>query len=171
MDQRDRKDTNAERTYTCARMDFFWIHKKVHWGDTDAAGIVWFPNFFGWFEDAEEEMYAALGTPRQQFLDRYKLGMPRVEAQSRFASPLRAGDTIRIGIMSRVENPRRIRHEFQIREDATSRLVATGVVRVASIELGSFKPCDLPQELTDLLAHLPHLIARQSSGEVSIPWT
>ena len=34
---------------------FFQIRKKVHWSDTDAAGVVWFPNFLGWFEDAEEE--------------------------------------------------------------------------------------------------------------------
>ena len=40
-------------------MPHFWVHKKIHWSDTDAAGIAWFPNYFGWFEDAEEELYAA----------------------------------------------------------------------------------------------------------------
>jgi acyl-CoA thioesterase FadM len=42
-------------------MPFFQIRKKVHWSDTDAAGVAWFPNFLGWFEDAEEEMFASLG--------------------------------------------------------------------------------------------------------------
>src|SRR5687767_999127 len=124
---------------------FFWIHKKVHWSDTDAAGIVWFPNFLGWFEDAEEELFAALGRPRQLLLDEMQFGMPRVEVQTKFHSPVRAGDLVRVGIMSRVENPRRIRHEFEMRRDDSQQLVASGLVRVASIELATFAPRDLPE--------------------------
>jgi acyl-CoA thioesterase FadM len=37
-------------------MAFFVVLKKVHWSDCDAAGIAWFPNYLGWFEDAEEEL-------------------------------------------------------------------------------------------------------------------
>ena len=47
-------------------MSFIWLHKKVHWSDTDAAGIVWFPNYFGWFEDAEEELYAIVAPPMRR---------------------------------------------------------------------------------------------------------
>ena len=45
-------------------MAFFVVRKKVHWSDGDAAGIAWFPNYLGWFEDAEEELFAALGPAR-----------------------------------------------------------------------------------------------------------
>ena len=44
-------------------MSFIWLRKKVHWSDTDAAGIVWFPNYFGWFEDAEEELLRRRARP------------------------------------------------------------------------------------------------------------
>jgi len=50
-------------------MSYFQIRKKVHWSDTDAAGVAWFPNFLGWFEDAEEEMFASLGQARQALMD------------------------------------------------------------------------------------------------------
>ena len=68
-------------------MAVFQILKKVHWSDTDAAGIAWFPNFLGWFEDAEEEMFASLGQARQALLDRHRFGMPRVEVSARFRAP------------------------------------------------------------------------------------
>jgi YbgC/YbaW family acyl-CoA thioester hydrolase len=152
-------------------VDFFQIRKKVHWSDTDAAGIVWFPNFLGWFEDAEEELYASLGTSRQIFLDRHKLGMPRVEVQIRFRSPARAGDTVRIGLNTVVENPRRLRHLFEIRNDASDQLLAEGFVRVGSIDLASFAPRDLPDDVLRLLSGLPDLIERQARGAVEIPWT
>lgn len=158
---------------------FFWIRKKVHWSDTDAAGIVWFPRFLGWFEDAEEELYAALGRPRQALLEELGFGMPRIELHTKFHSPARAGQLVRVGLSSRVENPRRIRHEFEIREDAagpstplgTGRLMAAGFVRVGCVEWSTFAPRDLPQEVIRLFDVLPSLIDRQSRGEVEMPWT
>jgi 4-hydroxybenzoyl-CoA thioesterase len=150
---------------------FFWIRKKVHWGDTDSAGVVWFPRFLGWFEEAEEELYAALGRPRQSLLDELKFGMPRIEVQTKFHAPARAGDLVRIGLESRVENPRRIRHAFEIRLDQTDRLLAIGTVRVACVELSTFAPRDLPEDVIQLLGLLPALAKRQAAGEVDIPWT
>jgi acyl-CoA thioester hydrolase len=150
---------------------FFWIRKKVHWGDTDAAGIVWFPRFLGWFEDAEEELYAALGRPRQALLEELRFGMPRVELQTKFHAPARAGEIVRIGLASRVENPRRIRHAFEIRRDDTQQLVASGAVRVGCIERRTFTPRDLPDEVIHLFDNLPALAERQSRGEIDMPWT
>ena len=96
-------------------MSFVWFLKKVHWSDTDAAGIAWFPNFLGWFEDAEEELYVAvLGRTRQSLLDELAYAMPRVEASVKYRAPVRAGQVIRIGVRSVIENPRRLRHEFEI---------------------------------------------------------
>ncbi|HYU80262.1 MAG TPA: thioesterase family protein [Vicinamibacterales bacterium] len=150
---------------------FFWIRKKVHWSDCDAAGVVWFPRFFGWFEDAEEELYAALGRPRHALLTEIGFGMPRVQLETKFHSPTRAGQLVRIGLASSVENARRIRHRFEIRDDSSDTLIASGSVRVACIESGSFKPRDLPEEVVRLFDRLPPLIERQARGEVDLPWT
>ena len=147
---------------------FFWVQKKVHWSDTDAAGIVWFPNFFGWFEDAEEELYfATLGRTRQSLLDSVRFGMPRVEATAKYKSPVRPGETIRIGIRSTLENPRRLRHDFEMRR-ADGTLIAEGFVRVASVDLASFEPRDLPVEVKEMVDSLPIVAAMQNVDE--LPW-
>ena len=128
-------------------MGYFWVEKKVHWSDCDAAGIAWFANYFRWFEDAEEELYAAvLGRTRQSLLDELRFGMPRVEVSAKYSAPVKAGQTIRIGIMSTLENPRRLRHQFEMR-DERGRLIASGAVRVACVDLDSFTPRDLPDEI------------------------
>lgn len=148
---------------------FFWVQKKVHWSDCDAAGIAWFPNYFGWFEDAEEELYpATLGRSRQSILEALDFGMPRVEASARYKSPVRAGQTIRIGIRSTLENPRRLRHEFEMRHES-GELIAEGFVRVASIDLGTFAPRDLPPEVLQMIAALPEIAGRQEDGQ-ALPW-
>jgi acyl-CoA thioester hydrolase len=147
---------------------FFQVQKKVHWSDTDAAGIVWFPNFFGWFEDAEEELYTAtLGRTRQSLLDDLGFGMPRVEAAAKYKSPVRPGETIRIGIRSTLENPRRLRHDFEMRR-ADGQLIAEGFVRVASVDLATFTPRDLPDEVTRMVERLPGVAAAQDGS--TLPW-
>lgn len=134
---------------------FLWITKKVRWGDCDAAQVVWFPHFVEWFEEAEEELYTALGRPRRQLLEQFKFGMPRVELHTRFLAPARVGEVLRIGIASRVENPRRIRHEFEVRHDESNQLAATGLLRVGCVDWTTFAPRDLPMEVIDLIRNSP----------------
>jgi acyl-CoA thioester hydrolase len=152
-------------------MSYFQIRKKVHWSDTDAAGVTWFPNFLGWFEDAEEELFASLGQARQLLLDRHQFSMPRVEVQARFKAPARAGQLVRVGIATTVENPRRLKHQFEIRDDNSSQLLAEGYVRVGSVDAATFAPRDLPHEVIQTLSGLPDLAERQARGEVEMPWT
>jgi YbgC/YbaW family acyl-CoA thioester hydrolase len=144
---------------------FFWVQKKVHWSDTDAAGIAWFANYFRWFEDAEEELFAAaLGRSRQSLLDELRFGMPRVDATAKYRAPVKAGQTIRIGIASTLENARRLRHDFQMRhEDDT--LVAEGFVRVACVDVATFTPRDLPAEVVQMVTALADL-----APGTALPW-
>jgi YbgC/YbaW family acyl-CoA thioester hydrolase len=131
------------------------MRRKVHWGDCDAARVVWFPRFLEWFEEAEENLFEALGQPRQQLIERLHFGMPRVELHTDFHSPARIGDTLRVGIAARVENARRIRHDFEIRTDESDRLVATGFIRVACVDWSTFAPRDLPAEVVELIRNSP----------------
>jgi acyl-CoA thioester hydrolase len=151
--------------------DFFQIRKKVHWSDTDAAGVVWFPNFLRWFEDAEEEMFASLGRSRQSLLDSHHFSMPRVEVQSKFRAPARAGQGVRVGIRTTVENPRRLHHDFEIRDDDSNALLAEGHVRVGCVDSATWAPRDLPDDVLRLVSGLPDLAARQARGAVEMPWT
>ena len=151
-------------------MPHFWVHKKIHWSDTDAAGIAWFPNYFGWFEDAEEELFAAaLRRTRQSLLDEIGFGLPRVEASAKYRAPIRAGQLIRVGIITRIENPRRLRYEFEMRDDASGTLLADGFVRVACVDLTTFAPRDFPNEVQQLVDALPRL-AEEQHRQGSIPW-
>jgi acyl-CoA thioester hydrolase len=150
---------------------FYWVLKKVHWSDTDAAGIVWFPNFFGWFEDAEEEIYvAATGHTRQWLLDQHAFAMPRVDASAKYRAPVRAGELIRVGIASTLENPRRLRHDFEMRREPDGVLLAEGLVRVACVDAATFKPQDFPAPVLELVKNLPAAAEEQRTGGGAMPW-
>ena len=65
-------------------------------------------------------MFVSLGRSRQSLLDSHRFSMPRVEVQSKFRAPARAGQIVRVGIRTTVENPRRLHHAFEIRDDESN---------------------------------------------------
>ena len=70
---------------------------EVQWGDCDPADIVYYPNYYRWFDNATHRMFDLAGfgltTVREQHL---ALGFPLVNAQAQFRSPAHAGDRLRI---------------------------------------------------------------------------
>ncbi len=73
------------------------IDIPVEWGDTDQAAIVFYPNYFRWFDIGTRHLLEAAGVPYGTLKEEFGLlGLPLVEASSRFLSPIRFGDTVRL---------------------------------------------------------------------------
>lgn len=69
----------------------------VRWSDVDAAGIVFYPRFFEWYDLGSESLFAALGLPWPETFPKYGIvGVPIVESGSRFLAPARYGDVLTI---------------------------------------------------------------------------
>jgi 4-hydroxybenzoyl-CoA thioesterase len=60
---------------------------KVHFGDTDAAGIVFYPNFYRWMDQASAHFFKTIGISLPQLI-KEKKGLPILEAKCKFKSPL-----------------------------------------------------------------------------------
>jgi acyl-CoA thioester hydrolase len=153
--------------------NYFRVNVRVHWADTDAAGIVWFGNFLRFFEEAEDEMFRALGRTRLELIRDFGILMPRWDASCRFRSPARAEEVLSIGIAVLELTERRIRYGFEARDRNTERLVCEGGYRVACVTAGSFTPCDFPAAMRTLLNRLSHIIADQNLPHRRTPlgWT
>jgi acyl-CoA thioester hydrolase len=142
---------------------FYRCLVRVHWADTDAAGVVWHGNFFRWFESAEEELYRALGRPRQALLEDLGIMMPRVDVRARFKSPARPDELLTIGVALTELSERRIQFAFDVREHGTDRYLAEGSYRLAVVDSRTFTPLPVPRVLTDLLRRVPEIAAAQTT--------
>lgn len=70
---------------------------QVRWSDVDAAGIVFYPRFFEWYDLGCESLFGSLGLPWPEAFPRYGIvGVPIVESGSRFTAPARYGDVLTI---------------------------------------------------------------------------
>lgn len=147
-------------------MKFYRSLVRVHWADTDPAGVVWHGNFFRWFESAEEELYRALGRPRHALLDELGIMMPRVDVHAQFKSPARPDELLAIGIALSELSERRITFAFDVREHGTDRFLAEGGYRLAVVETATFKGIPVPEPLAELLRRIPDVAMAQRDGEL-----
>jgi 4-hydroxybenzoyl-CoA thioesterase len=69
-------------------------HFQVRWGDTDAAGIVFYPNFYKWMDDATHAYLANIGYPSSQLFAEQQIGVPLLEANCIFKRPLLFEDKV-----------------------------------------------------------------------------
>ena len=71
---------------------------RVQFGDCDPAGIVFFPNFNRWMDEATLEFFMACGLPPWRVLARTRgiVGTPLLEIHTRFFKPATYGETIAV---------------------------------------------------------------------------
>ena len=69
----------------------------VEFGDTDPVAIVFYPNFFRWYDASAWHLFIKVGLTLDVIRDEFGLiGLPIVDAKSRFIRPARFGDTIEV---------------------------------------------------------------------------
>lgn len=71
---------------------------EIQFGDCDPAGIVYYPNYFRFFDNATAALLsAALGMNKRAWLAHYGIvGIPMVDTGARFIRPSRFGDMVEI---------------------------------------------------------------------------
>lgn len=131
---------------------------RVYWADCDPAGILYYGNFFRFFEFAEEELFSSLGYPRPEFMQENHMGFPRVETWARFRKPARQGDLIEVTGWIAERSEKSLLYRFEIRRDGDPELAAEGSYRVVSVSRPQFLPIPMPEKALELLRdYLPPL--------------
>lgn len=72
------------------------INLHVNWGDTDKAGIVYYPNFFKWFDIAGHSFFRSCGLPPLKLEEEEQIILPLLDAKCTFLHPLFYDDLITI---------------------------------------------------------------------------
>jgi 4-hydroxybenzoyl-CoA thioesterase len=94
------------------------VHRvDVHFGDCDPAGIVFFPNFSRWMDEASLAFFMACGVPpwRELAKTRGIVGTPLLEIHTRFYKPATYGETIEVHTSVDEWSVKTFRHRHQVR--------------------------------------------------------
>lgn len=127
-----------------------WTELDVKWGDTDAGGLIYFPRFFhyfvvglnAYFEPASEHLMESFRTNGYRF--------PAVDASASFESPVRAGDTVRVGAAVSKLGEASLTVEFAVERAGDGTDVADGMVTFVRVD-ENFEPAPLPEWVRDCI--------------------
>ncbi len=98
------------------------VHRvQVHFGDCDPAGIVFFPNYSRWMDEASLAFFMACGIPpwRELVKTRGIVGTPLLEIHTRFIKTATYGETIDIHTTVEHWAAKTFRHRHVVRRGDT----------------------------------------------------
>ena len=123
---------------------------KVKWGDTDAAGIVFYPNFYKWMDEATHELFSAIGEPTDQLFSEH-IALPLLETHCEFKRAVQFNMELKIDTKVELlkEKVFKLSHRFYLKDE----LVAEGYeVRAwASTINGVAKAVAIPEQVKNKL--------------------
>jgi acyl-CoA thioester hydrolase len=131
------------------------IEFQVEFGETDTAGIVFYPNYFRWFDRATHTWLNTIGLEHSELIEKYHYAQPVTECGCQFVRPLRYNDPVKIEtrLIELKESLFRIEHLVYSR----GQLVGSGYeVRVwittdVMDEQGRLKMVTIPAEMAEKL--------------------
>jgi 4-hydroxybenzoyl-CoA thioesterase len=75
----------------------FVCRQVVEWAHCDAAGIVFYPHFYVWFDQGTERLFGANGLSYAALRRDFGVaGMPLLETGARYENPCRLGDRLEL---------------------------------------------------------------------------
>ena len=70
---------------------------QISWGHCDPAKIVFYPNYFIWFDQSAHHLFDKAGANMGDLMDHYGVvGLPIVDAHAEFIYPSKYGDEIEV---------------------------------------------------------------------------
>ena len=123
---------------------------RVRYAETDRMGVVYYANYFVWFEVARTELLRSLGWTYREMEDSGVL-LPVIEAHCEYRRPARYDDEIEIRTEGRAPSPVRMQFDYEAVRQPDGEVVATGrTVHAAMSPDGRL--CRLPARIRTVMA-------------------
>lgn len=130
----------------------FRLPIRIYWEDTDAGGVVFYANYLRFFERARTEWLRAKGCSQER-LRLEGTGFVVTDTSVRYLLPARLDDLLRVSVETRRIGAASLALRQRAWRESGGRdeLLADGTIRVGCVDLGTFKPCRIPNEILDSL--------------------
>jgi YbgC/YbaW family acyl-CoA thioester hydrolase len=115
--------------------------RTVYFGDDDSSGLIYFPAYFQYMSEGDQELLAELGFPVHGQVAA-RVTVPVVHAECDCLAPARAGDLLaqQISLRLGARTSTLTEHEFRRGEV----LVARGRIVRAWVDLDRMRPVEVP---------------------------
>jgi acyl-CoA thioester hydrolase len=121
---------------------------RVRYAETDKMGVVYYANYFIWFEVGRTDLLRGSGwTYRDMEAD--GISLPVIEAECRYRQPARYDDELDIRTVGALASPVRIEFTYDVIRTSDGACLATGRTVHAGLDRDG-RPCRLPDRVRGL---------------------
>jgi acyl-CoA thioester hydrolase len=116
---------------------------RVRYAETDQMGIVYYANYFIWFEVGRTDLLRLEGWSYRGMEDA-GFSLPVIEAHCAFRESAKYDDDIEVQTRGTLLTPVRVRFDYQVVRTADTAILATGHTVHAALDRAG-RPCRLPE--------------------------
>ena len=125
------------------------IEIKVYYEDTDCGGVVYYANYFRYFERARTEYLEQRGVSLKGLMEE-GVCFVVVDASAHYRQSGRYGDILIVETEVTDRGPASIIFSHQVTREQTGELLVSGLVKIASVS-EQMKPIKLPESVLQVL--------------------
>jgi acyl-CoA thioester hydrolase len=123
---------------------------RVRYAETDKMGVVYYANYFVWFEVARADLLRSLGWSYRE-MEHAGVALPVIEAHCDYHRPARYDDEMEVRTKGRMLSPVRMEFTYEVVRQEDQMVAASGRTVHAALDLAG-KPCRLPDRIRQLFA-------------------
>ena len=121
---------------------------RVRYAETDRMGVVYYANYFVWFEVGRTDWLRQTGWTYRE-MERDGVSLPVIEAQCEYRQPARYDDEIEIATKGTLVTPVRVRFDYALSRAGDDTAIAAGHTMHAAVD-GDGRPCRLPDRVREM---------------------
>jgi acyl-CoA thioester hydrolase len=123
---------------------------RVRYAETDKMGVVYYANYFVWFEVGRTDLLRAAGWSYRE-MENDGIGLPVIEAHCEYKQSARYDDEIDVNTTGAMLSAVRVRFIYDVVRASDGATLATGHTVHAALDRTG-RPCRLPEQVRRLLA-------------------
>ena len=123
---------------------------RVRYAETDNMGVVYYANYFVWFEIGRTDLLRSTGwSYREMEADGFAL--PVIDAHCAYRESAKYDDDIEVRTTGTMLSPVRVQFTYEVVRSSDAVILATGSTEHATLDR-SGRPCRLPDRVRALLS-------------------
>ena len=123
---------------------------RVRYAETDKMGVVYYANYFVWFEVGRTEWLRDTGWSYRE-MERDGVALPVIEAHCEYRKPAQYDDEIEIRTKGRMLSAVRMEFTYEILRRGEQSVTASGHTIHAALDRAG-KPCRLPDRIRQVFS-------------------
>ncbi len=123
---------------------------RVRYAETDQMGVVYYANYFVWFEVGRTDLLRESGWNYRE-METEGFGLPVIEAHCTYRQSAKYDDEIEVRTTGELLSPVRVKFSYEIVRAADAATLAIGTTVHATLDRQG-RPCRLPARVRSVLS-------------------